>query len=104
MSEKGDRDREEPTDLLAVYQEQLPEAIEEKMAVGERRWGASWEDSHPDYMIRRMEEEFYEFRQQLEHKNGEIAAVEEMADMVNYGLMALALTRCQGAAGEQEGQ
>ena len=71
--------------------DRLPDSMEEKNKQGRMKYGDSWVESHPDHPLRRMEEEFMEFRQAVEHYNDEEMAVEELADIVNYGLMFLVL-------------
>lgn len=99
MTENSGRER--PDDLFAVYSEQLPEAMDEKMRVGRQRHGDSWLDIEPQYAFRRMEEEFYEFRQAVEHDRDEMGAIEELADMVNFGLMFLAHERSRDTGSSQ---
>lgn len=81
----------EPNDRIERYQNNVDHLMSEKWDQGRVKYGDTWVDSHPDYHIRRMEEEFYEFRQAVEHDRHEGAALEELADIVNYGLMFLAL-------------
>lgn len=58
-----------------------------KMDKGRRKYGDSWVDASPEYLLRRMEEEFYEFRQAVEHDKDKQKAMEELADIVNFGIM-----------------
>lgn len=51
--------------------------------------GNYWKHEEPEYHLRRMEEEFYEFRQAVEHYNSPEDALEELADILNFALFYL---------------
>jgi NTP pyrophosphatase (non-canonical NTP hydrolase) len=74
---------------IARYQGEVLGLSGVKFQDGREKYGDSWQHRDPEYLIRRMEEEFYEFRQAAEHDRSETAALEELADMVNFGLMFL---------------
>jgi len=75
------------TARLETYRDELVRWSKDKMQKGRRKYGTSWHSADPDYLLRRMEEEFYEFRQAVEHDRDKEEALEELADMVNFGLM-----------------
>lgn len=72
--------------------ERLPEVMEEKHQYGRDKYGDSWTEAHPDYPLRRSEEEGMENRQAVEHYRSREKALEELADYVNYRLMYIALS------------
>lgn len=78
---------------IETYQDDVAHLSKRKFEEGRKKYGDSWTDAEPEYLIRRMEEEFYEFRQAVEHDRDEDGALEEVADMVNFGLMFLAQHR-----------
>lgn len=78
-----------PEDLFDAYSDVLPKMMKAKMEAGRQKYGDSWVECGPKYMIRRMEEEFYEFRQAVEHDRDDAGAIKELADVVNFGLMFL---------------
>lgn len=69
--------------------ELFAEAADEKYEGGVEKYGYAWHDADPEYLCRRMEEEFYEFRQAVEHYQDPEAAAEELGDFVNFALMYL---------------
>lgn len=75
--------------LFRTYQSTLDEKSEEKFHKGKEKYGDAWLDVEPEYLCRRMEEELYEFRQAVEHYRDDEEAIEELADMMNFGLMYL---------------
>lgn len=87
---------DDPHDHRLVLADLLRKAMEDKHEQGREKYGDSWTDAHPDYHLRRMEEEFMEFRQAVEHYRDEDQAIEELADVVNYALMYVVLSARQG--------
>lgn len=53
------------------------------------KYGDSWQNCEPEYLYKRMEEEFYEFRQAVEHDQDKMKALQELADLNNFAIMYL---------------
>jgi len=82
----GDTDRNSE---IETYQDDVAHLSKKKFRDSRAKYGDSWTNAEPEYLLRRMEEEFYEFRQAVEHDRDEVEALEEVADIVNFGLMFL---------------
>ena len=89
----GDSDHDE---LMAELRGDVRVSADVKYDKGKREYGDSWLDADPWYCLDRMEEEFFEFRQAVIHHQDPDSAIEEMADMLNYGLMFAVLTGLYG--------
>lgn len=79
----------DPEALLEAHRASVGEESARKMEAGREKYGDAWLDEDPEYLLRRMEEEFMEFRQAVEHDKDVDAAIEEMGDIENFGLMYL---------------
>lgn len=76
----------------AVFQLIWSRAIREGSAnfeAGKEKYGDSWEDTNPEYLWRRFEEERLEFRQEVEHYQCAEDAIGEMGDFMNFAVMYL---------------
>ena len=65
------------------------------MQANQDEYGDSWRGASPEYLYWRFEEEFYEFRQAVESGADRDEAIEELADIVNFGLMFLERVRAE---------
>lgn len=92
----------EHNELMAKLRGEVRASARTKYDAGKQKYGDSWLDSEPYYHLDRMEEEFYEFRQAVLHDRDPEAAIEELADVVNYGLMFAILTGLYDTATERE--
>lgn len=79
----------DPRKMVNRHRDSVVDASVEKMLSGQEKYGDAWLDVEPEYLLRRMEEEYYEFRQAVEHDQDVEAAIGEMADVLNFGLMYL---------------
>lgn len=71
----------------------IPDRARAKFNSARERYGDSWVNlDDPTYLLRRMEEEFYEFRQAVEHYEDPEMAFEELADIINFALMYIVLS------------
>lgn len=74
--------------MMAEMRNSLPSEMKQKKVQSAEKYGNSWTHQHePEYYLRRAEEEFYEFRQAVEHDRDLEAAMEELADVCNFALM-----------------
>lgn len=108
MTEKLDIDRimaglvKKPNDaLMALLTETKEEALR-KFDKNKSKYGDSWQEVEPKYLLRRMEEEFYEFRQEVEHNGTVEGAIEELADLNNFALMFLIRAYQEALEGQNE--
>lgn len=81
---------EDRNSQIHTYHGDVSHLSKQKFKRGQVKYGNQWMDADPEYLIRRMEEEFYEFRQAVEHDRDEEGSLEELADIVNFGAMFLA--------------
>ena len=103
MNDVQESDRE-LNDLIEEYHLFASRSAHEKWERGKGDYGDAWKDCDPEYMIRRMEEELYEFRQAVEHNRDEQEALEEIGDIINFGLMFLALNDLSDTGSDREGR
>ena len=87
---------------MREIQDELPQMVESKWQQGQEKYGDAWLDADPWYCLDRMEEEFYEYRQAVVHHQDSEAALAELADLVNYGLMFAVLTGLYDTDTDQE--
>lgn len=80
---------EDYEELFWYYRAMLEDMSDEKFESGKEKYGDAWEDTDPEYLYRRFEEEQMEFRQAVEHYRDQREAMKEMGDMVNFGIMYL---------------
>lgn len=81
----------DPRDLLTGYFSEFHDLMDSEFQKGQEKWGDGWMDADPAYLDRRVEDCFHQYRKAREAHRDERAALEAIASMANYPLMALAL-------------